>query len=229
MSNTLGIVMLTYTSSLESPRHMYAMRTWESLVKNVKYSGKTIWHVADDGSPPGHVSNFGANSATNSNRKGYGASFNLATQVLHEQCEYLLMVEDDWELTRELNLDRLTQALDNVALGCIRLGYLGWTKELSGWLTQFAGQTFLKFDPQCEENHVWSGHPRLESRSYQRRVGPWPEGLDPGSTEFEVAKRTEARRGVGWPMDLGMMASQSHDSLFRHIGSVQARTDQVAV
>ena len=226
---TLGIVMLTYTPSIDNPRHEYAMRTMGSLKKNIIYNGDIRWHVADDGSPPEHFQGLNApegTTLTNSNRKGYGANYNLATQALHEICDYMLMVEDDWELTKPLELDPLVEALKNSEIDCIRLGYLGWTQELRGRIMSAANQTFLYLSPDSPEPHVWSGHPRLETVGFQRRVGPWPEGLDPGSTEFQVAKRFESRVGIVWPLDLGIRAGQIQGTLFAHIGQYQAREDQ---
>lgn len=225
----LAIVLLTYASSIQSPRHEYAKKTIDALIKNVKYSGNLHWHIADDGSPQEHVDALKMieppSTITNANRNGYGASYNLATQVLHNEYEYLLMVEDDWELTRELDLDPLVVALDE-GINCIRLGYLGYTQELRGKIISKANQTFLLLDPDSPEPHVWSGHPRLETRDFQRKVGPWPEGLDAGTTEFYVAHRKESREGVVWPLDLGIRAGQLHGTMFAHIGAVQARTDQ---
>ena len=224
----LAIVLLTYASSIDSPRHQYAMKTMEALHKYIRYSGEIHWHIADDGSPKEHILSLRTNenvTVTCSDRRGYGASYNLATQALHSHCEYFLMVEDDWELTKELNLDQLIEALDD-GLGCIRLGYLGWTQELRGKIIAKANQTFLLLDPDSPEPHVWSGHPRLETREFQRQIGPWPEGIDPGSTEFVVAKRTESRYGVVWPLDLGIRAGQIHGTLFEHTGAIQAREDQ---
>lgn len=223
----LVIVILTYASGVDSPRHLYAVKTLEALEKYVKYSGNIHWHIADDGSPKEHILPLrkDGTTLTCSDRRGYGANFNLATQYLHNSYDYFLMVEDDWELTKELNIDPLIEALDE-GVGCIRLGYLGWTQELRGTIVAKAKQTFLALDPDSAEPHVWSGHPRLETKEFQRLVGPWPEGLDPGTTEFVVSQRAEARYGVVWPLDLGIRAGQIQGTLFAHIGAVQARIDQ---
>lgn len=237
MTEKLAIVLFTYASSVDSPRHEYAKITLESLIKHVKFSKQVRLHVADDGSPDECIRalhnmlmfksdwEFGH---TSSERRGYGASFNLATQYLHDDCKYLLMVEDDWELKRRLDIDTLAQVLDTGELNCIRLGYLGWTQELSGTLIHTMDMSFLKFDEESAEPHVWAGHPRLETRDFQRKVGLWPEGQDPGTTEFTVAKRKESREKVGWPLDIGINSSQQHASLFAHVGAVQARSDQGA-
>lgn len=243
----LAIVLLTYASGIDSPRHEYAMRTVEALARHISYSGNIHWHIADDGSPAAHVVALRDRirdkadipfpvdlnqpmypTITTSDRRGYGANYNLATQMLHTDCEYFLMIEDDWELAKELDLDPLVAALEE-GIGCIRLGYLGWTQELRGKIIAKAGQTFLLLDPASEEPHVWSGHPRLESKEFQRTVGPWPEGLDPGSTEFVVSHRDASRYNVVWPLDLGIRAGQIQGTLFAHIGAVQAREDQVKV
>lgn len=225
---SLAVVMLTYAPNKESPRHEYAKITARSLVKNLKYSGDIHWHIATDGTPDELVREyeFPDPSVSCSPRLGYGANYNIATQTLHWGNEYLLMVEDDWELLKPLDLDILTKALDE-GLGCIRLGYLGWTQELKGKLVKKADHTFIEFDPDSSEPHVWSGHPRIETREFQRLIGPWPEGVDPGTTEFIVATRKETRLGpVAWPLDIGVNASQQCANLFAHIGAVQAREDQ---
>lgn len=224
---TLGVVLLTYAPSIESPRHHYAKITAQSLVRNLRYSGPIHWHIADDGSPGECLQDipFPEPSISVVPRLGYGASYNQATQILHYDCEYFLMVEDDWELLKPLDLDPLVKALDD-GLNCIRLGYLGWTQPLKGELRKYADQSFLEFDPDTEEPHVWAGHPRLETREFQRSVGLWPEGLDPGTTEFVVAQRPEARQKVAWPLDIALNASQQCANTFAHIGAVQARDDQ---
>jgi hypothetical protein len=229
------LILLTYAASSESERSKYARMTLESALTNLRVSGSLKVHLADDGSGPGHITaleeickNFGVPySITNAKRNGYGASYNLATQACHLDGNFFLMLEDDWRLIRPLDLDPLISALSEGHISCIRLGYLGWTQPLYGSLMKAAGMTFLAFDSESSEPHVWSGHPRLETKAFQRTVGPWPEGLDPGSTEFIVASRQETRQGgVVWPLDLGVNASQQYCSLFAHIGAVQARDDQ---
>jgi hypothetical protein len=230
MSKQLAVVILTYASSLDNPRHKYAVKTLECLKKYLNYSGMIRWHIADDGSDIEHIARLQdicpEASISNAARRGYGASYNLATQILHYSCDYLLMVEDDWELTKRLDIDPLIEALDE-GINCIRLGYLGWTQELRGKIIAAANQVFLLLDQDSPEPHVWSGHPRLETVAFQREVGPWVEGISPGEAEFEVANRPAARQGVVWPLDIGICAGQVHGTLFAHIGAVQARTDQI--
>jgi hypothetical protein len=233
------LVLLTYANSVESHRASYARITLTSALENLKTSHVLKVHLADDGSDPKHITELQEicksykvdYSMTNASRGGYGASYNLATQHCHYDAEYLLMLEDDWQLKHSLELDPLIKSLDDGKdnsdyLGCIRLGYLGWTQELRGRILKYGDMSYLRFDSDTSEPHVWAGHPRLETVEFQRRMGPWTEGIDPGSTEFEVAHRESARDGVGWPLDAGVNASQYYATLFCHIGSVQARSDQ---
>lgn len=219
------ILLLTYN------RIEYARKTLCSALERIDYSGLVSVHIADDGSPEGYVADLVAIaqgyprchgvSVSNSERHGYGANYNLALQQVHTTAEVVLPLEDDWELTKRLDLDRLVDVLMDSwnEIGCIRLGYLGWTQELRGTFVRATnGVPLIRFDPQSDEPHVWAGHPRLESVSWQRYVGPWPEGMNPGETEFAVAHRQQARTGVAWPVDL----VRPHGDLFVHIGTERA-------
>jgi len=232
---TVYLVLLTYSDNADGPRGVYARTTLESALKNIATSHELKVHISDDGSPKSHIDKLKKIcdiagfpcSVTNSERHGYGASYNLSTQYCHDDGDYFLMLEDDWELTRPLYIDPLIRSLD-AGLGCIRLGYLGWTNPLFGELKKYSDMTFFEFDPDSDETHVWAGHPRLETKAFQRSIGPWPEGVDPGTTELLVAQRSEARQLVGWPLDASINASQNYATCFVHIGAVQAREDQNA-
>lgn len=225
----LAIVLFTCN------RPDYARRTLRSALDGVQYRGPLHVHMADDGSPAadtddllrlaGGYPQVQAVSATNAERGGYGRSYNLATQHLHGalgDMGLVLALEDDWELLRPLDLDPLAVALADERLGCIRLGYVGYTQRLAGEFVFVAGAHYLLLDAMSAEPHVFAGHPRLETVAWERTVGPWPEGMNAGATEFTVAHRLAARRGVAWPLDL----VHPRGDLFAHIGAVQARTDQ---
>lgn len=221
------ILLLTYD------RLTYAEKTLRSALDNIQYSGKLSVHIADDGSSQEYREHLHALAGgyekvagvgmTNSERGGYGKNYNLALQQVHGHSDIILPLEDDWELVQPLDLDRLVQVLADEDIGCIRMGYIGYTQELRGKFVWVAGMHFLLFDPDSPEPHVWSGHPRLETKEWQRSQGPWDEdALDPGSTEFAVAQRQKSRQGVVWPLDL----IHPRGDLFEHFGSCQARMDQ---
>lgn len=224
----VALMLLTYSDDPKGPRSYYAYRTLEAALDNISTSHDLLIHIADDGSHVGHIGTLASlllargleYTISDANRGGYGRSYNLATQTCHHFADYVLPLEDDWELTKELKLDPLIDALEErPEFGCIRLGYLGSQKSLVGKIEYSAGQTFLHFlREHSQEPHIWTGHPRLESVAWQKKVGEWPEGIDPGSTELTVSNKPAARDGVLWPMDL----VRGYGDLFAHIGTVQA-------
>lgn len=226
MDNSVILLLLTYA------RTSYALKTLRSTLDNIKYSGRLSVHIADDGSSDDHRNalhhmaggypNVAGISVSNSNRSGYGANFNLASQTVHLHTDTVLCVEDDWELLRELDLNALVEVLDTEPrINCIRLGYLSFTQSLRGEVIDVLGSKYLIFDPDSPEPHVFAGHPRLERVSYQKAIGPWPQGLEPGMTEFAVCHRPQARFGVAWPMDL----VAPRGNLFAHIGALRSTED----
>lgn len=225
MNGPLCILLLTYGANSE--RVAYAHRTLRAAIDNIHYSGPLKVHIADDGSPGAHMdalaevaggyAHIASVTVSNAHRGGYGRSYNLATQIVHKIADYVLPIEDDWELMRPLDLDPLVATLaEDHSFGCIRLGYIGFTQELRGTVLQSSAGMMLRFDPNSDEPHVWAGHPRLETVAWQLPVGPWPEGLAAGATEWEVAHRWTARQGVAWPLDL----VHPRGDLFAHIGTV---------
>ena len=217
----IGVILLTYD------RMKYARTTLQSVARHLR-SPEPVWlHVADDGSSQEYRDEllslahdlYGDNvSVSNSERRGYGASYNAATQMVHHLADLVLPLEDDWELVRDLNVAPIAEVLRSGLFGCVRLGYVGFTQELRGKFVVGGSLMWLALDPLSPEPHVWTGGPRLETVEWEREVGPWPEDLAAGSTEFEVAHRPAARAGVAWPVDLVLPRGDA----FVHIGSVQA-------
>lgn len=229
----MAVCVTMYTCN----RPEYAKKTLTAIIKNLMTKQPLYLHIADDGSDDpeaaldlrslaisGRRRPFAGVSITNSGRRGYGASYNVATQVTHNLAGFHLALEDDWELTRPLDLDPLIAILEDAShdIQCIRLGYLGWTQRLSGFLVKSAGQQVLRLSAASEEPHVFAGHPRLETTGRQVAVGPWPEGIPAGLTEFQVAERPAARSGVAWPLDL----VKTYGDLFAHIGTIRSEEAQ---
>lgn len=206
-------------------RLAYAQATLRSISDNLQVTGDLNLHIADDGSPPGYVEallseagRFKRVTVSDAQRGGYGRNVNLATQTLHKFDDVILMLEDDWVLIRPTSFDDLIAAA-RATDGTIRLGYIGFTDTLRGVLEFHAGQLLLEFDAYSPEKHVFAGHPRLETVSRQREMGPWPEGLNPGHTELTICGRKAVRHNVFWPMSVN---PHSGYGLFAHIGTEQS-------
>jgi len=228
----ITIVLLTWAPNVNSPRHEYAKKTLESVLTHVNPGPHNLQiHIADDGSGPDHVEtlirickNHGFEpSVTNAERGGYGRSYNLATNHVHERSDLIMPIEDDWELSKPLNLEPLARAIEDSKgeIKCIRLGYIGFTADLRGKFVWHGGNLYMLLDPNSPEVHVFAGHPRLETVEFERSIGTWPEGISAGATEWDVAHRWDSRVGVVWPVDLSIPASQEvGGALFGHIGTV---------
>lgn len=180
-------------------------------------------HIASDGDSPEYVKELAEAShvpvltASNSGRRGYGANYNYAMDTVWnmEGVKYVLPLEDDWELTRKLDVSDVLDALKYDVFGCIRMGYIGYTQALRCEFVAFRDRHWLRFSPDSEEPHVFAGHPRIETVEWEKSVGPWKENLQPGETEWEVCHRPESRTGVGWPISL----IPPEGNVFAHVGT----------
>lgn len=221
----LCIMLLTYN------RLDYALQTVEAALSNIEHDGPMHLHIASDGDTQEYLEKLitlacdiaptiGL-SSSNSQRRGYGASFNFATQIIHnlENVKYVMPLEDDWVLTRPLRTQPFCAALDEAKFGCVRLGYLGYTETLRGDVVWAAENHYLRLDPGSSEKHVFAGHPRIETITWEKSVGPWPEHLAAGATELALAGRYEARCGIAWPIGLD---GNEGGGLFAHIGGEHA-------
>ena len=227
MSERIAVVLLTARTRPE--REQYAVATLKSLSR-LRASGYELrLHIGDDGSGPDYQKRLisMANEEgwsdvglSDSGLTGYGANYNLAMHSCHEWADYIMPIEDDWELTRDLDLACLVSPLRDRVFDSIRLGYIGYTKPLYAEFIWYQDKHWLLLRDDSHEPHVFSGHPRLETIEYQKRVGPWPEGMTPGETEWAVATTLpEARRRIGYPL---WLAGDIANGVFAHVGTVKS-------
>ncbi len=230
------IMLLTYTPALDHARAEYALRTLSAALMYLEPGPDVTLrlHIADDGSPDGHVEMLRGYAAqmypgleittSNSQRGGYGHNYNLACQAVHDSTDFVLALEDDWQLMRPLELTPLVRALMESAraaetrprdwVRCIRLGYLGFSAAINGHLVEFADIKMLLFHADSPEQYLFAGHARLETVEFERAVGPWTPGLGAGATELDIIGRPQARIGIAWPLD----HAHTSGDLFTHIG-----------
>lgn len=241
-SERLCIHMLTYN------RPDYAQATLRAVLANLKHDGPLGLHISDDGSPEEQTAalleiagnaprNLEFVSVSNAERGGMGKSYNLGCQTVHEWAEYVLMLEDDWVLRRELDTAPILKMLSiggkqsreewqwavpapsDFWAQSVRLGYLGFQWPLTGHMFKTDEHLWMALDPASPEQHVQTGHPRIETVAYQRRVGPWPEGLNPGATELGWCQTPAARDGIVWPLTIVSLTGSISGDMFDHIGA----------
>ncbi len=224
------IAIVMFTHAFPKEREAYAFSTLDALSK-LQVSEDIWFHLADDGSPQNFRDGmmqelrdiYGDHtSVTNSEGNGYGASYNLATQIVHAHADIILPLEDDWQVTREFDLDPFVKVLRDGAFNCIRMGYIGYTSDLLAKFEYHDEKHYLRLSPSSPEKHVFAGGPRLETRDFEKSIGVWPTKISAGQTELEVAGKKAAREGVAWPID----AIHPRGDLFVHIGSNKAGTGE---
>ena len=114
-------------------RTRVAEETVKHLCKNLKY-GNLRYAISDDRSNAGHVDrlvetfrNCGIEDVkvleTDNERYGLGTALNNGLEYAWEESEFVLTVEDDWILERNLDLSpHVKMMLDDDTIGMIRLG-----------------------------------------------------------------------------------------------------------
>lgn len=209
----LSILITTYK------RTNLALDVIHHLKQNLVFHGDLHWHIADDGSPNGHVDSilneltcFQNVTASNSHRKGVGYSTNLGLSYCLERSEYVLILEDDWRLVEPFIVEdylQLFREYDDI--GMIRLAYI--SPGLEGDLIHTTNQKLwwkLRKGPQ----YTFVGHAALRTKKFINAYGKYPVGLPPGQTELYMCGTFNNTKGP----TVALPAWHSIYGIFHHIG-----------
>ena len=212
------VLVITYE------RTNLAVETIRSVKERLDYPNLGF-HIADDGSRPGHIDRLLEEigptysvSVSNSARRGVGANMNLGMDRCLERGDFILWLEDDWAIPRDTRLDLgpCVQALAEVPrIGMVRLGRL--SAGLTGTTIAAAGRLWWELE-RGRDTYTFNGNAALRHRRFCETYGHYQEGLKPGETELSMCARFNATPGptVVWP------AWSSQDRLFQHIGDHQS-------
>jgi hypothetical protein len=222
MAEPITIILLTWE------RTDVALRTIAAAREFLRYGGPLRWYVADDGSRPEHYHAvreaigdglWGHHSV----RRGYGGNANAAWREADQVGALTFWLEDDWELTRPLDLYPYAALLmESAEIGMVSLGNLNL--DIRGRTWAHNGLLYWKLDkePHIEGTPVFTGHPSLRHRRYRDAYGWYPENLTPGDTELAYAWQfrigSQDAPGIVWPADYPPWG------LFDHIGAVKTET-----
>lgn len=222
MAEPITIILLTYQ------RTDYAVKTIESACRYLTYPDLR-WYIADDGSDPEHVRRLeraldesGAHLiGTYSKRHSYGASANTGITAASYQGNLMLFLEDDWELTRPVDLWAYASLLmEDESVGMVRMGYLN--NGISGTLMGHRGRLYWQLDDTKGRMHsayAFAGHPSLRHSRFHNMWGLYPEGLQPGETEIGMANlwhSTTTGPHIVWPVEMSQWGP------WGHIGAIQS-------
>lgn len=241
--DNLGIVLYSYR------RPEQAKRTIAGVVNHLTCSCKVGWYLADDGSPENEFSDIydflrkskqtiiGYHNQRYYPRTGLG--WNRGLGACFQFSDYVLVLEDDWELTGNfdmnpqnhpgkfsispyaengvLNIDPYLEMLsEREDVGMVRLGGLavGSTVEIVG----HNGHHYLNY--LRERQYAYSGNPHLRHARFVRHYGWYAEGnYDPGQLELDYDARFRASPGP----DIWRPSDIPGWGIFHHIGQMRYR------
>jgi len=216
----LAICLVTYA------RTDLAVRTIRGVSEFLLWpKDKRKWFINDDGSPKEHVEVIRDMLSVcgetvgfmNTHRFGGGTyncgfGWNLALGNAHQYADYVLFLEDDWELKNQLDITRYVQMLDEREdVGLVRLGTLavGNTVEIVG----HGGVHYLKYSR--EQAYAYSGNPSIRHARFTKAYGNFAEDRNPGDIELEFDWRFRHTAGP----DIWRPAEINPWGAFAHIGT----------
>lgn len=193
-------------------------RTLVALRRNLIYPEESLrWLICDDSTPGDYrervfsfmrnelgVGNFGV--ITTPQNGGWGANVNNGLRRI--DTPYIFFVEDDYLLTRELNLQVGIALLErNNTIGLLRyraiagdtniICFLHET-DIGTWLPDYCHGLGLpgklawwRISPRSESLWLYSHGPHLKTRGFHQYYGNYPEGLKLGATEEAFAHQVK--------------------------------------
>lgn len=212
MTTQLSILIITYK------RTELALGTIRHLKKNMIFDGDLHWHIADDGSPNGHVDALVQElrdqknvTISNSNRGGVGHSMNVGMGYCLEHSNYILWLEDDWFLTRRFDVEEYLHLFREYEdIGMIRLAYV--SPGLAADLIHTSNNRLwwkLRKGPQ----YTFVGHASLRTKKFCNVYGKYKVGLPPGATELYMCGTFNGTTGptVAIPAEDGIYGIFAHN------------------
>lgn len=224
MTEPLTICLLTYE------RTEYALRTIDAVVKHLVYPD-IAWYVSDDGSRPEHIEavlgrlryhgqRLNMESGWHSDRLSYGRGANRAVRWGLERGDLILMLEDDWELSRRFEIwNYCAMLMQRPDIGMVRMGYLN--SGVGGLSMGFGGDLYWSLDDTHSRNFstfAFAGHPAIMHKRFFEHYGYYPEAWQPGETELKMCWQCVSGMGprIVWPAELMAYGP------WGHIGAIQS-------
>ena len=192
-----------------------ARRTIMAVQRHLSYP-HLAFHIADDGSPAEHLEalrELAPDAAvSNAERKGVGRSMNLGQAACWQRADYVLWLEDDWELEHPFDLRPCVELMhEREDVGMVRLGYI--SPGIEGQLISGAGRLWWKL--RKGETYTFTGHASLRHRRFVDAYGYYQEGLPPGETELHMCGAFNRKEGPS----VVVPAFTGEWGVFGHIGS----------
>lgn len=183
----LAIGMVTYK------RTELAVRTIRGVAEFLGYPKELrSWYIGDDGSPQEHINTLLGTLADNSETLlGYhsqrftpmtGEGWNRVLGLCHQASEFILFLEDDWELHQHLDIVPYVKMLqEREDVGLVRLGHLAVGSDVH--IVGHAGVHYLQY--QKTTPYAFSGNPHIRHGRFTRYYGWYAVDKNPGEIELD--------------------------------------------
>lgn len=191
---TVAILFLTYKRTQE------AIRTLDSTFKNLQYpKEKLTIYIADDGSNKKHVADimdiinrheirllgmhnekFRHNGQEDTYNCGIG--WNKGLGICHQETDFVLVLEDDWELDEPLDLVpyiKLLHGNQEVGICTFRVLATGADIHTLGY------DGFVYFQYSRTTQYAYSGNPHIRHARYTKHYGWFRDDCSPGEIELK--------------------------------------------
>ena len=190
----LSIVLLT------CERTELALRTIRGIKQNLIYPEKLIkWFVGDDGSSYAHsnaliqeIVSLGMTLADYHNEKFMpgthfaGKTWNRALGLAHQASDYVLLLEDDWELMRPIIVEPYIQLLsEREDVGMVRVSHLAVGSKVE--IVGHNGIHYLNY--LRGTSYAYVGNPSIRHGRFTKALGFFAEDKSPGEIELDYDAR----------------------------------------
>lgn len=223
----IAILLLTYN------RTEMALRTVKSTIENLEYPQENLaFYVADDGSAVWHPESIlsavgmsgiriiGSHSERIRKHGEHdthfaGAGWNKGLGLCHQYSDFVLVLEDDWDLDEPLNLVpyvKLLQEREDVGAVTFRILSTGADVHTVG----HNGEIFLRYDRTTQ--YAYSGNPHLRHARYTTKYGWFAEDRNPGL--IELHQDDQYRLATEGP-EIWRPVGISQWGAWKHIGNIK--------
>lgn len=223
-SPNIAICVVTYR------RTEMALQTIRSTCDNLIYPKEHRgWYIADDGSPLGHIEAILALLEEKGERLiGYhnermrregeekthnaGVGWNKGLGLCHQFSDFVLWLEDDWNLDEPLDIQPHVKLLsENEEVGAISYRILSSGADVH--TIGYNGEMFLQYLESTQ--YAYSGNPHLRHARFTRNYGWFAEDRNPGLIELHMDDKYRLNTGP-W---IWRPAGISVWGAFKHIGT----------
>lgn len=180
-------------------RTEFALLTLQSTMKNLLYPKDLVtFYIADDGSSPEHfkavkecIESNGFGIIGYHNKKirhegqedtyNAGLGWNLGLGICHQNTDYVLVLEDDWNLDEPFEITPYINLLrENEKVGLCSFRIL--SVEADVHTVGYNSEIYLRYDSTTQ--YAYSGNPHIRHARYTKHYGWFAEDRNPGLVEL---------------------------------------------